>query len=345
MDPAIHDRQYQEFADLMTRLEYNEANEKAREIVSSSTSGKNGQWQMGYQAAKWMLLDRGDPSPSLRFLGIKQHGSYEDATNLVYNLSNLPLPPCYQARLYSASLYAAGKTLNTSLMNDVLSHQSKVNQAIDKLDPGSSRPDENQIVRRLSLDLAKINTYILTNEFELLYDTAKSSVSSFQHLRYLESSQKGAVGIVCTQSIIKALSIIFADALLSRDIALASRAQAKITRCSLAMHRCWRGRVRRRSELAYIAEGLIPMHLALISRQALKGVKRLGFDNSIVATSAFSIMSFVFRPEGPRERVQAAESLIQTHIGRRLCMNPSLIETDTALAVSGRMTEGFISAI
>lgn len=335
---------YQEVADRLGHLGKEEADKTAEEIINRSTSKGSESWRIGYYVARWMLDEHNDPSCALRLLGAKKHGCYEKVTHLVYNISNLSLPPGSRARLYTASLYAAGKTLNASLMQDVLTRSAVAEQAIDELDPNCNDPGSNKSVRRLSLDLAKINIYMQLNDFKQVTLLARSTASTAQPIRHFEDCQRGATGIVSLQSLIKIWSLIFADEILSGDIKAADKSQAKITRCSLALCRCWQGRIRKRRELPYMVEGLVPMHLTLISRQALRGIQTQGMEPSLIATAALSLMSFAFRPEGPRQRVETTEFLIRNYIADKLSIDSSTIPEDTALLISGRMSGDFISA-
>ena len=87
------------------------------------------------------------------------------------------------------------------------------------------------------------------------------------------------------------------------------------------------------------------MHLTLISRQALRGIQTQGMEPSLIATAALSLMSFAFRPEGPRQRVKTTEFLIRNYIADKLSIDSSTIPEDTALLISGRMSGDFISGL
>lgn len=275
-----------------------------------------------------MLNERSDLSIALLPLGFKKYESYFAATQLVYNLSRLELPQGYGPRLFAASLYAAGKTLNSHLIEEVLAHSNEASESIAMLDELSDEPINNRWVRRLSLDLAMVNAFIQLEKLEQAGMAAESSLQLVPHLSFFEQHHRGAVGIVVMQFLVKLWSVVFADAILSKNVKRATRAHAKINRCCLALCRSWKGKIKARREMPYVVEGLVPMHLAFVIRQCFAVINTSGFDRSMVAYTAFALYYHVFRPEGPMARVKAAELSIRAYVAKQLDLEPSSVSMD-----------------
>ena len=315
----------------------------ARDLFVASANARDS-WLQGYCAAKWMLEERLDSSLALMPLSLKRYNCYFSASNLVYNISQLRLPPWFRVRLYAAALYSAGKTLDSCLLEDVLFRSSTVAVDLDEMDCFASDPTSNQSVRRLSHDLARINACMQLGRFSDSYAIAELALKEVPSIPFFEAHHSGAVGIVVMQSLIKFWSILFAEAMISRDLKKISLAHAKINRCNLAMLRCWKGRIRKRRELPYAVEGLVPAQLLFIARQAFALAGQADCDDKVVAWVAFTLYFFVFRPEGPRERVRIVEGLIRSYVSKRTGVACESISGDLIGFILSRREDDFQTA-